>query len=231
MKKTAAPGHSLTYSKPIIGNALINLVMMTSYDYRLVVLSIFISILASYAALDLAGRATAARGRVRLAWLAGGACAMGMGIWSMHYIRMLAFGLPHLRRLRLADRGSFPPLRYFCLRRGAVRGEPPAHESAARRTRQRRNGQRDRGHALHRHGCHAAPSRVQLFPHSGERINWPGHRDFAGGVVLSFTLREGKGNLGWKKKASAVLMGAAIPVMQIKDTQPIKSIGFAVPAL
>jgi hypothetical protein len=34
-----------------------------------------------------------------------------------------------------------------------------------------------------------------------------------------------------QRLASAVLVGAAIPVMQIKDSQPIKSIGFAVPAL
>jgi two-component system sensor histidine kinase/response regulator len=68
--------------------------MVTSYDYRLVVLSVVISTLASYAALDLAGRVTAARGQVRIAWLTGGAGAMGMGIWSMHYIGMQAFSLP-----------------------------------------------------------------------------------------------------------------------------------------
>jgi two-component system sensor histidine kinase/response regulator len=65
-----------------------------SYDYRLVSLSVLISILASYAALDLAGRVTSARGSVRALWLGGGAIAMGFGIWSMHYIGMLAFRLP-----------------------------------------------------------------------------------------------------------------------------------------
>ena len=65
-----------------------------SYDYRLVALSVLIAVLASYAALDLAARVTAARGRVRFAWLFGGATAMGTGIWSMHYIGMLAFTLP-----------------------------------------------------------------------------------------------------------------------------------------
>src|SRR6266480_2019744 len=68
--------------------------MHGSYDYRLVILSVLIAICAAYAALDLAGRTTAARGRVRLTWLAGGAIAMGLGIWSMHYIGMLAFTLP-----------------------------------------------------------------------------------------------------------------------------------------
>src|SRR5438445_3032531 len=68
--------------------------MRGSYDYRLVVLSVVIAICAAYAALDLAGRTTAAAGKVRLAWLAGGAFAMGLGIWSMHFIGMLAFSLP-----------------------------------------------------------------------------------------------------------------------------------------
>lgn len=64
------------------------------YDYRLVALSILISILASYAALDLAERVTTSRGRRRMAWLYGGAVAMGFGIWAMHYVGMLAFDLP-----------------------------------------------------------------------------------------------------------------------------------------
>ncbi|MGB6429656.1 MAG: response regulator [Candidatus Acidiferrales bacterium] len=68
--------------------------MVSSYDYRLVVLSVFIAMLASYAALDLSGRVASARGRARLLWLSGGATAMGIGIWSMHYIGMLAFRLP-----------------------------------------------------------------------------------------------------------------------------------------
>src|SRR6266705_90749 len=65
-----------------------------SYDDLLVALSIVIAILASYAALDLARRVTAAQGRARILWLTGGATAMGFGIWSMHYIGMLAFRLP-----------------------------------------------------------------------------------------------------------------------------------------
>src|SRR5277367_4246729 len=64
------------------------------YDYRLVALSVLISALASYAALDLGGRVTASRGSVRSIWLMGGAAAMGIGIWSMHYIGMLAYSLP-----------------------------------------------------------------------------------------------------------------------------------------
>src|SRR6266849_2864517 len=71
-----------------------DLVMVGSYDFRLVALSVVIAVLASYAALDLAGRVTSARGGTRILWLSGGATAMGIGIWSMHYFGMLAFRLP-----------------------------------------------------------------------------------------------------------------------------------------
>ena len=72
--------------------AAVNLI--GSYDYSLVALSVFIAVFASYAALDLASRVTAAGGWTRTLWVLGGACAMGTGIWSMHYIGMLAFILP-----------------------------------------------------------------------------------------------------------------------------------------
>jgi len=68
--------------------------LMAFYDYRLIALSIVIAIFAAYAALDLAGRVTVARGRIRFAWLSGGAVAMGLGIWSMHYVGMQALRLP-----------------------------------------------------------------------------------------------------------------------------------------
>lgn len=65
-----------------------------TYDFRLVALSILFAMFASYAALNLAGRVTAARGWTRTFWLCGGALSMGVGIWSMHYIGMLALKLP-----------------------------------------------------------------------------------------------------------------------------------------
>ena len=71
-----------------------DLFLTGTYNYGLVALSVFIAIISSYAALDLAGRVTSARGRSRYFWLTGGAIAMGTGIWSMHYIGMLAFHLP-----------------------------------------------------------------------------------------------------------------------------------------
>ncbi|MDB6101730.1 MAG: domain S-box [Gammaproteobacteria bacterium] len=65
-----------------------------TYDLRLVIGSVVIAVLAAGAALDLAGRVTWARDAARFWWLTGGAVAMGVGIWSMHYIGMLAFHLP-----------------------------------------------------------------------------------------------------------------------------------------
>ena len=65
-----------------------------SYSPLFVLLSVAIAILASYSALDLAGRISASEGRMRLIWMGAGAFALGLGIWSMHYVGMLAFTLP-----------------------------------------------------------------------------------------------------------------------------------------
>lgn len=65
-----------------------------SYSPSLVFLSIVIAIFASYSALDLAGRTSASEGRLRFIWIGTGASALGLGIWSMHYIGMLALTLP-----------------------------------------------------------------------------------------------------------------------------------------
>ncbi|MGB7602733.1 MAG: diguanylate cyclase [Candidatus Sulfotelmatobacter sp.] len=68
--------------------------MKTSYDYGLVAFSVLLAMFASYAALELAGRVTSARGRVRALWLGCGAIVMGLGIWAMHYVGMLALDMP-----------------------------------------------------------------------------------------------------------------------------------------
>ena len=68
--------------------------MTGTYNQGVVLLSLMVAILASYTALDLASRITASTGAAAAAWLTGGAFAMGMGIWSMHFIGMLAFSLP-----------------------------------------------------------------------------------------------------------------------------------------
>ncbi|WP_369959341.1 putative bifunctional diguanylate cyclase/phosphodiesterase [Pseudomonas benzenivorans] len=68
--------------------------LVASYDFSLVLTSLAVAILASYTALDLAGRIATARGLAQSLWIGGGAVAMGIGIWSMHFIGMLAFSLP-----------------------------------------------------------------------------------------------------------------------------------------
>ncbi len=67
-----------------------------THDGALVVLSILIAVLASYTALDLAGRMRASTGLYRYAWLGSAAVAMGGGIWSMHFVAMLAFSIPDI---------------------------------------------------------------------------------------------------------------------------------------
>jgi PAS domain S-box-containing protein len=69
--------------------------LLGTYDATLVTLSILIAIAASYTALDLAGRIKAAAGGVAsVNWLVTAALAMGGGIWSMHFVAMLAFSMP-----------------------------------------------------------------------------------------------------------------------------------------
>ena len=65
-----------------------------SYSPSLVLISLCVAILASYTALDLSGRIATARGRAVYLWIGGGALAMGFGVWSMHFIGMLALELP-----------------------------------------------------------------------------------------------------------------------------------------
>lgn len=68
--------------------------LIGSYSLTLVFISLCVAILASYTALDLTGRIATAKGRAVHLWTGGGAFAMGIGVWSMHFIGMLAFTLP-----------------------------------------------------------------------------------------------------------------------------------------
>jgi diguanylate cyclase (GGDEF)-like protein len=68
--------------------------LVGSYNDVLVAISLLVAILASYTALDMAGRVSTSTGRTAWWWLTGGAFAMGFGIWSMHFVGMLAFSLP-----------------------------------------------------------------------------------------------------------------------------------------
>jgi len=69
--------------------------MHGTYNFWLVAASLVVATLASFTALDISGRiASLAQSRTRHVWLAGGAASMGIGIWSMHFIGVLAFELP-----------------------------------------------------------------------------------------------------------------------------------------
>ena len=191
-----------------------NAVALTgSYDYRLVALSVLIAMLASYAALDLAGRVTAAQRRARFVWLTGGAAAMGLGIWSMHYIGMLAYSLPIPVRydwptvllslvaamlasgvaLFIASRNVLLPVRTAI--GGVLMGAGIA--------------------AMHYIGmeamrlpamCHYSTGLVILSVILAIVISLVA-------LWLTFHLREESAATGWQKLASAILMGTAIPVM------------------
>ncbi|MGZ5258416.1 MAG: MHYT domain-containing protein [Burkholderiales bacterium] len=71
-----------------------DVVMAAHHDHRLVALSVLISILAAYAAVDLMQRVRDARGRTWLIWLMCAAIVDGTGTWSMHYTGKLALLLP-----------------------------------------------------------------------------------------------------------------------------------------
>ncbi|HSV53875.1 MAG TPA: EAL domain-containing protein [Burkholderiaceae bacterium] len=64
------------------------------YDVWGVLASIVIACLASYVTLDLARRVRTPERGVALGWWIGGSLVMGTGIWSMHFVGMLAFSLP-----------------------------------------------------------------------------------------------------------------------------------------
>ncbi len=70
------------------------MVIAGTHDTTLVILSILVAVVAAYTALDLAGRVRMTVGGARYGWLATAALAMGGGIWSMHFVAMLAFSMP-----------------------------------------------------------------------------------------------------------------------------------------
>src|ERR1700731_4522461 len=70
------------------------MVVTGTYNPYLVALSALVASFASYTALDLGGHVGPARGFSRRMWLLAAAVTMGGGIWSMHFVAMLAFIMP-----------------------------------------------------------------------------------------------------------------------------------------
>ncbi|KAJ8134574.1 hypothetical protein OY671_012213, partial [Metschnikowia pulcherrima] len=69
--------------------------LVGTYNPSLVLVSLGVAISASYTASGMANRVRAANGSPAARyWSAGGALAMGIGIWSMHFVGMSAFNSP-----------------------------------------------------------------------------------------------------------------------------------------
>jgi PAS domain S-box-containing protein len=191
--------------------AAVNLI--GSHDYALVALSVLIAMFASYAALDLAGRVTAAGGWTRAAWLLGGAGAMGTGIWSMHYIGMLAFILP----IPVAYHWPTVLLSLFAAILASV---------IALYVVSRQNMSASRAVA----GSVLMGAGIASMHYIGmAAMRLPAICQFNSFLVVlsvvlavlislaalwtTFHFRDEKTGIGWEKLAGAVVMGAAIPVM------------------
>ena len=67
-----------------------------SYSLVLVILSVVVATISAYVAIEIAQRVRTAESRRRILWTYGGALALGLGIWSMHFVGMLALNLPVL---------------------------------------------------------------------------------------------------------------------------------------
>jgi len=67
-----------------------------SYDFALVILSVVVATIGAYVAIELAQHVRVSGVRRRILWSTGGALALGVGIWSMHFVGMLALRLPVL---------------------------------------------------------------------------------------------------------------------------------------
>jgi diguanylate cyclase len=68
--------------------------MITShYNIPLVILSISIAVISSYTSLNIVNRLIVSKGSLRKVWLSAGAFSLGFGIWSMHFVAMLAMHL------------------------------------------------------------------------------------------------------------------------------------------
>ncbi|MBE5254043.1 putative bifunctional diguanylate cyclase/phosphodiesterase [Mixta mediterraneensis] len=67
--------------------------IVISYNAFIVMVSILVAMLASFTALDMAGRVAISTGKTAKFWLLGGGFAMGIGIWAMHFIGMLSMSM------------------------------------------------------------------------------------------------------------------------------------------
>lgn len=69
-----------------------------TWDSVLICVSLIVAFIASFTALDTAGRVAVSRGWSARFWLLVGGIAMGIGVWAMHFIGMLAMMMPMMMR-------------------------------------------------------------------------------------------------------------------------------------
>ncbi|KPA06054.1 putative bifunctional diguanylate cyclase/phosphodiesterase [Pantoea agglomerans] len=69
-----------------------------TWDSVLICVSLIVVFIASFTALDTTGRVAVSRGWSARFWLLVGGIAMGIGVWSMHFIGMLAMMMPMMMR-------------------------------------------------------------------------------------------------------------------------------------
>lgn len=128
--------------------------LVSQYNQILVVISFVVAILAAYTALNMAARVAGSRGVAARVWLAGGGVSMGIGVWAMHFIGMLAMDLSmsmsYNAALTVLSMVIAISSSMFAL--WLVSGE----QLRLRRLlhRRRRDGNGHCCHALHRYGCH-----------------------------------------------------------------------------
>lgn len=64
------------------------------YNTSMVVLSFVVAIISAYVTFSYSERYKLSQGNIKLAWLFFGSLVMGMGVWSVHFIGMLAYQVP-----------------------------------------------------------------------------------------------------------------------------------------
>ncbi len=187
--------------------------LIGSWDYRLVAQSVFLAMFASYVALDVAGRAHAARGRGRTVRVMSGAAVLGLGIWSMHYIGMIAYQLP------IAVLYDWPTVLLSLLAAVFVSGVALTIACA-----------NEMGYSRFIPGGLVMGLGIAVMHYTGmAAMRMPAMDHYSPGLVvlsvvvavvvswialwLVFRSHDDAVATGWRKPASAVLMGAAIPCM------------------
>ncbi len=171
---------------------------------------------------DLAGRITAAHGWVRAVWLAGGAFALGIGIWAMHYIGMEALHLP------VAVAYHWPTVVLSMV--AAVAASAVALFVVSRAT---------MGWMAVGCGAVLMGMGIAAMHYVGmEAMRLPAMCSYSYGTVglsvalavgisavalwISFTLRGDSKGFSWRKSGAAVVMGLAIPVMHYVGMAAVK---------